>query len=52
MATHPSSTEVILKKLALFLLSVSFASATFGQSKHTPTIDEQLSLHGILPTKK
>jgi len=36
-----------LKKLALFLLSLSFASTTFAQAKHTPTIDEQLSLKAV-----
>ncbi|HEX3119025.1 MAG TPA: hypothetical protein VHP80_08015 [Candidatus Acidoferrum sp.] len=36
-----------MKKLALFLLSLSFASTTFAQAKHTPTIDEQLSLKAV-----
>jgi dipeptidyl aminopeptidase/acylaminoacyl peptidase len=36
-----------LKKLALFLLSFSFASITFAQTKHPPTIDEQLSVKVI-----
>jgi dipeptidyl aminopeptidase/acylaminoacyl peptidase len=36
-----------LKKLALFLFSLSLASTTFAQAKHTPTIDEQLSLKGV-----
>ena len=36
-----------MKKLAVFLLSFSFASITFAQAKHTPPIDEQLSLKSI-----
>jgi dipeptidyl aminopeptidase/acylaminoacyl peptidase len=36
-----------LKKLALFLVSLGLASMTFAQSKHTPTIDESLSLKSI-----
>lgn len=36
-----------MKKLALFLLSLSFASTTFAQAKRTPTIDEQLSLKAV-----
>jgi dipeptidyl aminopeptidase/acylaminoacyl peptidase len=36
-----------LKKLALFLLSLCFAPMAFPQAKHTPTIDESLSLKGI-----
>ena len=36
-----------MKKLAPLLLSLSLASTAFAQSKHTPTIDEQLSLKGI-----
>ncbi len=36
-----------MKKLALLLFSVGFASTLFAQTKHTPTIDEQLSLKSI-----
>ncbi|MBV9885376.1 MAG: PD40 domain-containing protein, partial [Acidobacteria bacterium] len=36
-----------MKKLALFLLFLSLVSTTLGQNKHTPTIDEQLSLKSI-----
>jgi dipeptidyl aminopeptidase/acylaminoacyl peptidase len=36
-----------LKKLALFLLSLALASTASAQTKHTPTIDESLSLKGI-----
>lgn len=36
-----------MKKLALFLVSLGLASMTFAQSKHTPTIDESLSLKSI-----
>jgi len=36
-----------LRKLALFLFALSLASTTFAQAKHTPTIDESLSLKGI-----
>jgi len=36
-----------LKKLALFLLSLVLASTASAQTKHTPTIDESLSLKGI-----
>jgi len=36
-----------LKKLVLFLLSLSFASTTFAQAKRAPTIDEQLSLKAV-----
>ncbi|HEX4381051.1 MAG TPA: hypothetical protein VH022_13505, partial [Candidatus Acidoferrum sp.] len=36
-----------MKKLALFLFSLGLASTTFAQTKHTPGIDETLSLKGI-----
>ena len=36
-----------MRKLALFLLCLGFASTGFAQTKHAPTIDEQLSLKGI-----
>ena len=36
-----------MKKLALFLLSLALASTASAQTKHTPTIDESLSLKGI-----
>ena len=34
-------------KVALFLFCLGFASTGFAQTKHTPTIDEQLSLKAI-----
>jgi dipeptidyl aminopeptidase/acylaminoacyl peptidase len=36
-----------LKKFALFLFSLTLASTTLAQTKHTPTIDESLSLKSI-----
>jgi dipeptidyl aminopeptidase/acylaminoacyl peptidase len=42
-----SDKEGTLKKLALFLLCFGLASTNFAQTKHVPTIDEQLSLKGI-----
>jgi dipeptidyl aminopeptidase/acylaminoacyl peptidase len=36
-----------LKKFALLLFSLTLASATLAQTKHTPTIDESLSLKSI-----
>jgi dipeptidyl aminopeptidase/acylaminoacyl peptidase len=36
-----------LKKLALFLFSLTFTTACFAQTKHTPAIDETLSLKSI-----
>jgi dipeptidyl aminopeptidase/acylaminoacyl peptidase len=42
--------EGTLKKFALFLFSLGLASAALAQTKHTPTIDESLSLKGISGT--